>query len=202
MFKRVLCAAATFAALATVSPAQAATIDFDSGINGPSYSESGVTFTALGGGSFTTGFGNTPNGTFGLIVDNFNPIQGSFLTAVSTVSVDLGDYNGDADDLFLRAYDSANNFLGQATLTIPGSFTGLMTLDVSFAGISRVEFGGVGANGASNVYADNFSFDMAASAVPEPATWGLLLLGFGVMGGAMRARSRKSVLARSALRLT
>ncbi len=30
-------------------------------------------------------------------------------------------------------------------------------------------------------------------AVPEPATWALLILGFGVVGGAMRQRSRKTL---------
>lgn len=201
MFKQLSFAAIMAGALLAVVPAQATTINFDAGVNGPSYSESGVTFTGLGGGSFTTLFGPTPNGTFGLIVDNFNPIQGSFLSAVSMVSVDLGDFNADADDLFLRAYDSADNFLGQDTLTIPSTFTGLMTLNVSFAGISRVEFGGVGLNGQSNVYADNFSFDMAGNGVPEPAAWAMLVIGFGAMGGAMRARTRKAVSSRLALRL-
>ncbi len=32
--------------------------------------------------------------------------------------------------------------------------------------------------------------------VPEPATWGLMILGFGVIGGAMRSRRRERVFAR------
>jgi hypothetical protein len=32
-----------------------------------------------------------------------------------------------------------------------------------------------------------------AGAVPEPATWGLMLAGFGIVGGAMRRRQRTSV---------
>ena len=40
-----------------------------------------------------------------------------------------------------------------------------------------------------------------AGAVPEPAGWAMLVLGFGAMGGAMRARTRKSVTSRLALRL-
>jgi PEP-CTERM motif len=35
---------------------------------------------------------------------------------------------------------------------------------------------------------DNFSLSIAA--VPEPATWGMMILGFGFAGGAMRARKR------------
>jgi hypothetical protein len=44
-------------------------------------------------------------------------------------------------------------------------------------------------------YAGNFNF--AAAPVPEPATWGMMLLGFAGIGFAMR-RSRKPVLAQLA----
>lgn len=33
----------------------------------------------------------------------------------------------------------------------------------------------------------------AAGAVPEPSTWAMLILGFGLIGGAMRSRRRQSV---------
>ncbi len=32
-----------------------------------------------------------------------------------------------------------------------------------------------------------------SGAIPEPATWAMLILGFGVIGGAMRVRSRKAL---------
>ena len=34
---------------------------------------------------------------------------------------------------------------------------------------------------------------LGTPAVPEPATWGMMLVGFGIVGGAMRARRRTSV---------
>ncbi len=37
----------------------------------------------------------------------------------------------------------------------------------------------------------NYAF--AVAGVPEPAAWGLMILGFGVVGGAMRRRQRVSV---------
>lgn len=187
-----LCAAAP---LAIASPAQALTvIDFDAGITGPSYTEQGVTFTPASGGVFTQGFGNTPNGTAGLIVD---PLS-SFIEAVISggtdfVSIDLGDFGADADDIFLRAYDAGNSLLGSDTFTIPGGFTGMETLSVSFANIARVEFGGSGFQGDSNVYADNFSFNQMGGAVPEPATWAFMILGFGAIGGAMRRQRKANV---------
>lgn len=35
---------------------------------------------------------------------------------------------------------------------------------------------------------ENFSLIVGAAAVPEPATWGMMILGFGVVGAAMRRR--------------
>jgi hypothetical protein len=37
----------------------------------------------------------------------------------------------------------------------------------------------------------NFNGTANLTAVPEPATWGLMLLGFGAMGGMLRTRNRK-----------
>ena len=52
-------------------------------------------------------------------------------------------------------------------------------------------------------YAGQFAYTAStvAGVVPEPAIWGLMMLGFGAMGGAMRTRTRKSVSSRLALRL-
>jgi hypothetical protein len=36
--------------------------------------------------------------------------------------------------------------------------------------------------------ADNFSININAAAVPEPATWAMMIMGFGFVGGAMRSR--------------
>ncbi|KQT34986.1 hypothetical protein ASG29_02270 [Sphingomonas sp. Leaf412] len=48
--------------------------------------------------------------------------------------------------------------------------------------------------GDGNDYSGNVRLDVVAAAgVPEPATWGLMILGFGAVGGSMRRR--KSVLA-------
>ena len=55
--------------------------------------------------------------------------------------------------------------------------------------------------GDPNDYTGQFSFSSVTAAVPEPATWGMLVLGFGVMGGAMRTRSRQSRDARLMLRM-
>ena len=40
-----------------------------------------------------------------------------------------------------------------------------------------------------------FEFDIGQAAVPEPATWAMMLVGFGGMGAAIRAKRRKLALA-------
>ena len=40
---------------------------------------------------------------------------------------------------------------------------------------------------------NSFEFDNLATAVPEPAAWGMMILGFALVGGAMRRRSAAKV---------
>ena len=40
---------------------------------------------------------------------------------------------------------------------------------------------------------DSYRISFANAGVPEPSTWALFILGFGVIGGAMRARRRASI---------
>lgn len=49
--------------------------------------------------------------------------------------------------------------------------------------------------GDGNDYNGNFRIQAAAGAVPEPATWAMMLGGFGLVGASMRRRSRTVVAA-------
>lgn len=49
-------------------------------------------------------------------------------------------------------------------------------------------------------YTGQFSYSASLAAVPEPATWAMFVLGFGILGGAMRTRARKSGSARQSLK--
>ena len=42
-------------------------------------------------------------------------------------------------------------------------------------------------------FADRVVLTPANGAVPEPASWAMMLIGFGVIGGALRSRSRPAV---------
>ena len=48
--------------------------------------------------------------------------------------------------------------------------------------------------GDGNDYSGNFRFTTALSAVPEPASWAMMITGFGLVGGAMRRRSTRTVV--------
>ncbi len=77
---------------------------------------------------------------------------------------------------------------------VSGGFAGeqpVLTFDadhifLNFQGISQAT-----APGTSYTYAVSF----ADSAVPEPASWAMMIGGFGVAGAAMRTRRRKTALA-------
>lgn len=149
-------------------------ITFESAPSGPfaSYTESGVTFTASGGGGqiITT---TTPNGTLGLLDDNSprKELRADIAGGTSFVSVDLGDYDADSDTLFLEVYNSSNTLLGSTTLDIPLDFTGMKTLSLSAADIAYAIFGARNAVNGSSVYADNFTYATGTTAVPEPSTF-------------------------------
>ena len=52
---------------------------------------------------------------------------------------------------------------------------------------------GWGAYADSPGYAFNTRFDVSPAAAPEPASWAMMLGGFGAIGGAMRARRKAAV---------
>ena len=45
-----------------------------------------------------------------------------------------------------------------------------------------------GAVGCRNIVATSATFDVIEAAVPEPATWAMMLIGFGAMGVQLRRR--------------
>jgi hypothetical protein len=108
-----------------------------------------------------------------------SPFRADFLiSGVNAVSVVMGDYNADQDNIFLRAFDINNVLLDEATAIVTSATYGGPTLAVNSANIAYVLFGSTG-DYLNSVYFDNFTYDVATS-VPEPAT--LLLLGMGLLG--------------------
>jgi hypothetical protein len=204
---------AVAAALAlTGAPALAATtIDFTASpvgtiANGDrisnQYASLGVTFSlfengapvgvgglAFGNVPFAAGLGNALFNTVGGIApispDNRADIlRLSFLSDVSGLSFLT---NGFTDITVFNAFDSGGNLLQSLTNTTGG----VTTISFSASGIARVD---------ALQGRDDFAFGIdqlsfISAAVPEPATWAMMLVGFGAVGFAMRRRNVRTSFA-------
>lgn len=187
-------------------PVQATVINFDNLGNGVVVTNqyAGVTFSSTAGSQVLTtaqsigsslpnficsGVGGRINCTDPIFIDFANAVSGLSFLAVGddtlgingTISVFgttglLGTVNTFGDNVFLTPY----------------------TVNLSaFSGITRIAITNTDPGGLGY---DDFRFDQGdvRSAVPEPATWAMMLVGFGAMGYSMRRtrrRSRNSVLA-------
>ncbi|MBB5686021.1 PEPxxWA-CTERM sorting domain-containing protein [Sphingobium boeckii] len=60
------------------------------------------------------------------------------------------------------------------------------------ANVNNVSANSAVPGGSTSDYAGQFSFDVAA--VPEPATWAMMITGFGFVGGSMRRRAVKTTV--------
>lgn len=108
-----------------------------------------------------------------------------------------------AATLSSTAVSSATNVnFSRVVLTGPGlgagiDFTPIISGVVEFRTLSSTLLSAgsytlsvAGTSGNEGSYAGDLSF----AAVPEPATWGLMILGFGMVGGAMRRRAVKTAV--------
>jgi hypothetical protein len=135
------------------------------------------------------GFGSRSLDPFWDFASN-TPFIGDFSTPLSSVSIDMGDFGQDADNLLLEAYSglgATGTLLGTATDTLPaGGFTfGSKTLTVSAPGIVSMRFIGGNNDYPNSVYYDNIK----ATPVPEPCS--LALLGMGGLPLLRRLRRRQ-----------
>lgn len=186
MIRALLMAAAAFVS----TPALAVSFDFefptDPFVQRTAF---GVTITA---GGNTIDVLDTPNGTRGLLTrgDPRPPLRADFDFPAEFVSIDLGDYGVDADLLFLDVYGAGDVLLGSSTLLIDGSDATMHTLSIAIADVRYAIFGARSpAVDGSSAYADNLVVTPQLATVPEPASWALLIAGFGAAGGALRRRA-------------
>jgi hypothetical protein len=103
---------------------------------------------------------------------------------------DLGSYPGADRQSQWWVYDGLGTLLGSSggVVTVPGAAALHVGSFASTNGI-RIHWGPDG----FNVGIDNVDFTVSAidtGAVPEPATWALMILGFGAAGAALRRRGR------------
>jgi hypothetical protein len=196
--RKIALALATVAALLMNAPAQAATLIISGGVltgatgvnvNGSIYN---VTFMD---GSCNSLFGGCDASLFA-----FDTRQGALDASqalLDQVFLDGPLGNFDSDPSLTQGCQLPNVFSGCWTL-IPFQVTASTALEaapINAAGSDSV-FGQWGGDVAFDVSTEPaFTFAIFSPvAVPEPATWAMMLLGFGAMGFAIRRQKRAALL--------
>lgn len=197
---------AALCAVAAAAPATAAVT---------TYSDLG-SFTAAAGPTTLFDFNATPNGSFGGTSYDVGPftLTGDSTGGFSDLEVIAGQVNGNvcsscnpafgysiAFEAPITAFGALyrNAFGGSGlTFTVDGvSFSGPTQNDGFFGFTSDTAFSTILVSGGNEVHNfDDVRFGVAAAgAVPEPATWAMMVGGFGLLGGALRRRAAQPVLA-------
>lgn len=186
----LLSATAIVASLVSV-PGYATVITFDEpGIgsavdafyNGGGGPNLGADFLA-GDWVVSTGFGQTSQPNFA-----FSQSGSSYLNIASGFT-----------SIFSFNYGAFSNFTATVYDGLNGSGTALGSISLAANNVNTfspvaINFSGIGRSFAISGNANQFGFDDVtfnddvSGAVPEPATWALMLVGFGLVGGAMRRR--------------
>jgi hypothetical protein len=199
--KRITSIAAAICLMASASAAQATTsIDFDTGTDnvavGSFYAGQGITFSnatfydnfGLVGSSGTLAIGSTTSDPYHFGIAN--AISAAFSGVASSITIrgiDVGNAGIQID-----AFDASNVLLGSSSFFGPGVGVGtFQDITVSFAGIKSFKLYQPSFNEVDGVLFDNLSFE-STSGVPETATWAMMILGMGMIGGAMRRRNVKT----------
>ena len=187
--RKLIFTAVGAAALASASIANAAiTVTGSTNVDAPITVVNGATQSTVDWGR-----NPEPAGNFSGAVDIFNSLSGLYSIIVSTSTPGATITNLSLTGIGVPTGGTPP--AGVGTFTTVGSSNSLSLLIPNVAaGNYRIAFSGTApANGA--VATGNLTFQVQA--VPEPGTWGMMLLGFGAMGFAIRRR-RRSVLAQIA----
>jgi hypothetical protein len=136
--------------------------------------------------------GTAADGTLNYTV----PITASFFSTADTsvkattgfVRV-LGDKFPDGSIATLEAYGEGGNLLGSISVPEGTIFGQGADLSLTLAGIQSVRFF---SNGGT-VGFDNFEFGDLQAAVPEPASWAMMIIGFAAAGAGVRRRGRLAI---------
>ena len=218
--KMILALAATTAVIATTAPAEAAiSVSFPATANNggrnfynfEGYSSStpaSMAQTSVQGGEGYSGsipdIAARPLGGTGSFLAIGPGTESALLKiakgayAVSFIWGSIDDYNS---VVFNYANGSSQTFTGSDIAALNGTVADGNQSAPSRNPVVQFNLGGSNVDGQAgmNLRSVSFNSDRAAfeidnlyvNAVPEPATWGMMILGFGMIGGTLRARARR-----------
>lgn len=202
-FRMTLAATVTAMAALAAAGAQASTLYGPTGatLEMPTDMSVPATFTAQGGA-----------GSVSFIIDGYASLDGKnsyeddFSLSLNNTEIFRGTFNlggGGPDQVYLEPVgttwlnDSGNltNITwagGQVMVTAPLALAhGSNTLNFTYTSLSGPGYAGFQGTGDEGWGLENVRVTGAALAgVPEPATWGLMIVGFGGMGSLLRRQRR------------
>ena len=126
---------------------------------------------------------------------NITAFSPSWLSEATLAFTDSDSFNGVFLTPGIGLDDSGSgDFSDSADLSDLG-----LDFNVGADGLLRLEYfesfddGSISPDAVWNQGTVTFTYDTIGGGVPEPAAWALLMVGFGAVGGAMRARRRQSL---------
>ena len=125
------------------------------------------------GGLSNTASGNYPTANF---------LNMTFTAPTSGVSFTFENYGNNGTSAFF-AYDIGNVLLASGSLADVSNFS-LVTVNASDVALLKIS-NGTGGNSDWQFAVGELNF---AAAVPDAATWAMMIAGFGLVGAAMRRR--------------
>ncbi len=204
MIMSLRAAGATLLLFGTIAaaPATAVTIDFSAQAEGTIVTSqfAGLTFSLSGGPSLATapiigyGFLDTVlslnnSGVFGAGTDGYptaNQLIIDFAAPSSGISFGFNNY-GAGNGSSASFYDIGNVLIGSIAVDTSGA---LANFSFGGSGVSRVVFDNATGGGGNWIFGLS---QLTYGAVPETASWAMLIAGFGLVGAA--ARRRRAVVA-------
>jgi PEP-CTERM motif-containing protein len=150
-------------------------------------------------GDFTFGYSNSATTSpFSETVSWMNDLAGLYSLSLTTSAVTA---DGPTDVDISGAFLTGTDIIGQLNLIPDVTNT---DLSETFRLLSQQLGAGTytltveGTRGEAGSYGGNVAFEAHPTDVPEPGTWGLMLLGFGAVGWHLRRRRSSALLAQAA----
>lgn len=157
--------------------------DYSAGPVGPNYSGNYLANTAV-----PVNYNST------ILAPRYTVVSMLFSTVVDNVSFSYNNFAGSQFQSTLNAYDASGALL--QTMILTGG-NGWEVKTLTAAAIARIDIlPPTVTNGATLIFGiDQLNFtQQATAAVPEPASWAMMIAGFGLVGGAMRRRKVRTTV--------